>query len=443
MTFGGVARTFRHVFFTGTRGAAAVAQTVVARFLVVGINVITGIITARGLGPAGRGEQSAIVLWPGLLAYLLTLGLPAAIRYWVRREPERRHELLTVSLIVATVTSILAAGIGFVFIPDWLHHYSPDVIRMAQILMVTAPEVMIALMLTAMLEALGRFRSANASRYLPVGITLIALVVLALRHELTPFTVAVAYTAPPVLAAFLMLWLLRDSIHFSGFDPRPALRMLGAYGLRSYGIDVLSTVGQQIDQVLVVALLNPSDVGIYVVALNASRVVNVLHAAVVTVVFPSTAGLEREQVLAIVGRSARISSAIAAAFGLVLVLLYPLLIPLFYGGAFEAGIVVAQLLTLEAILVGLVSVLSQAFMSLGRPGFVTILQLLGLAIVVPAMFILLPRFGLVGAALALLASTVTRLIFILIAFPVTLHLPIPKMLPNRADFQHVRQALAR
>ena len=63
------------------RGAtAATLQTALARVLILAINMGTGIITARFLGPQGRGEQAAIILWPQLLAYLMTLGLPAALR---------------------------------------------------------------------------------------------------------------------------------------------------------------------------------------------------------------------------------------------------------------------------------------------------------------------------------------------------------------------------
>jgi antigen flippase len=440
---GALFRGLGRMLFSASQGAAAVAQTTIARFLIVGINLCTGIITARGLGSAGRGEMSAIVLWPGFLAYVLTLGLPAAIRYWVRRDPERSAEFLTVSLGAALGTSLIAVVVGVAFIPVWLHNYSGEVVRLAQIMMFTAPEIMIALMLSGMMESLGRFSAANASRYVPTAMTLAILVVLLLAHAMTPFAAALAYTVPPVLAAFWMAWKLRAYITFRLFDPRPALRLLGSYGARSYGIDILSTLAAQIDQVLVIALLSASDVGVYVVALSASRVINVLHAAVVTVLFPSATGLAKEDVLAMVGRSARISTGIAAAFSIVLAAAYPVLFPLFYGHAFDAAVGVAQLLTLEALLIGLVVVLTQAFMALGRPGYVTALQALGLAIVLPAMLVLLPRFGLIGAALALLASTTFRLVLILLSFPLVLHVRVPELVPTRDDFARVRQALVR
>jgi O-antigen/teichoic acid export membrane protein len=104
---------------------------------------------------------------------------------------------------------------------------------------------------------------------------------------------------------------------------------------------------------------------------------------------------------------------------------------------------IAQLLTLEAVLAGLVLVLAQAFMALGRPGFVTVTQFVGLAILLPGMLVLLPRFGLVGAAISLLVSTTTRLALLLFSYPIILGVPLPNLIPTRDDFESVRHGLIR
>jgi O-antigen/teichoic acid export membrane protein len=313
-----LARGVGRMLFRSSQGGAAIAQTTMARFLIVGFNVCTGIITARSLGTVGRGEMSAMILWPGLLSYMLTFGFPTALRYWVRREPRREPEFLTVAILVAILSSVVAVAIGVVFLPSWLHNYSAHTIRMAQILMFACPEMMIAVMMAAMLEALGKFSLANTSRYVPVALTLATLIVLATGHVLTPFTAALAYTVPSVIVACWTFWVLRKYVCFKLFDPLPALQLLGSYGIRAYGIDILTTLSTQIDQVLVVALLGANDVGLYVVALNASRVINVLHAAFLTVLLPSAAGLSKPDVLDKVKRSARISTAIAVVFGVAL-----------------------------------------------------------------------------------------------------------------------------
>jgi O-antigen/teichoic acid export membrane protein len=421
---------------------AAIAQTIATKFFLAGVNVGTGIITARALGTSGRGEQSAMLLWPALLTYLLTLGIPTALRYCIRREPARRAELYTIAVMVGIVMSGVAMVIGLALIPVWLRAYSSDVIRGAQILLIFAPEVMLGLVLTAMLETLGDFKLANTTRYIPTVITLFALAWMAATHTLTPFNSAVAYLLPPVLTAVWMAWKLRSHFTSRLFDPRPGLRALGSYGLRAYGIDILATLSVQIDQVLVIGILNATQMGIYVVALNASRVVQLIHSAVATVTFPSAAGLEKEQVVAMVGRATRASTFVALIFALALIAALPILIPLFYGKEFIDAVSVAQLLTVEALLGGLAYVLSQTFMALGRPGYVTLLHGIGIGIALPGLLLLIPRMGLIGAAVALLLSTTLRLAVIFISYPVVLKIPIPSLLPNADDVRSFQRALS-
>lgn len=428
--------------FRSRHGVAAIAQTIVTRFFLAAVNVCTGVVTARSLGAAGRGEQSAMLLWPALLTYLLTLGMPTAIRYCIRRQPERRAEFYTLAVFVAIAMSTVTFAVGVACIPIWLHDYSADVVRSAQLLMVFAPEVMLGLVLIAMFETLGEFKLANSVRYVPAVTTLAVLVVMALAHTMTPFYSALAYLAPPVMTAVWMTWRLRSYFSRTVFDPRPGLRALGSYGLRAYGIDILATLSTQIDQVLVIGILNATEMGIYVVALNASRVVQLIHTAVVTVVFPSAAGLEQAQVVAMVGRAARVSTSIAAIFTLGLLVALPVLLPLFYGSTFVDAVHVAQVLTVEALLGGLAIVLSQTFMALGRPGYVTALHAVGISVSLPCMLILIPRLGLMGAALALLLSTTVRLGFLFLSFPLVLKLPVPSLIPTASDLGSFRRALA-
>jgi O-antigen/teichoic acid export membrane protein len=429
--------------FQSRRGAAAVAQTIVTRFLVAGLNFATGIISARTLGTDGRGDMSAMLVWPLLLPYLFTLGLPSAVRYWIRRQPDRRAELFTTAFGGAVLASLVAVLVGVTFVPSWLHGYPPDIIRAAQVVICFSPEIMLGLITTGMLEALGDFRTANVARYATVLLTLIWLLVLAISHRMSPFAGALAYVGAPVIVAFWTAWKLREHFHLRIFDPRPAVKLLGSYGIRSYGIDILNVVSTQVDQVLVIAFLSAADLGVYTVALNASRVVNILHTAVVTVVFPEATGQDKKTVVGMVERAARLSSCIALAFGAALALAFPVIFPFFYGAGFARGVAIGQVLVLEAVLSGLISVLSQAFMALGRPGMVTVLQSIGLAAALPLMYVMLPRFGLIGAAYALLISTTLRLTLVLALYRAVLKVPLPHLVPVAEDFARLRGALAK
>ena len=120
-------------------GLAAVVQTLLANVFILGITAGTGIITARLLGPSGRGELAAMIMWPQFLAFTLTLGVPSALLYNLKRYPGQASSLFSVALLLGTLMGLLATLVGVLFIPHWLIEYSPEVVRSAQWLMLIAP----------------------------------------------------------------------------------------------------------------------------------------------------------------------------------------------------------------------------------------------------------------------------------------------------------------
>ena len=74
-------------------GGLAVAQTAFANIAVQGLNVASGILTARTLAPAGRGMLAAVIMWPQFLAYAMSLGIPVATVYSIKRRPESTREI--------------------------------------------------------------------------------------------------------------------------------------------------------------------------------------------------------------------------------------------------------------------------------------------------------------------------------------------------------------
>jgi O-antigen/teichoic acid export membrane protein len=426
----------------GRSGAAAVVQTIAANALIVMVTLITGVIAARFLGPAGRGEQAAMVMWPQLLAYSMTLGIPMSLRYYLRHYPAEQPQLLTAALALAGALGLVAALAGTLIIPRWLSQYDPVVITFTQGLLVFVPVQMVALVFIALLHARGEFTSANHVALIPPTTTLVILIILAALRHLNPYSSTLAYVVPSALSLLWMLWRLHPilALQLRGFT-LSAQRLLH-YGTRSYGIDLLSMLSMQIDQVLVVGLLTAGSMGIYTVALSVSRVLAIIHTSVNTVLFPKATSLDTGEIIALTNRTARISTAMTALAALVLIIAAPLVIPLFYGRAFLAAVPITQLLVIEVVLAGTTGVLGQAFLAAGRPTIVTLLQAAGLGTCIPLLLWLIPRHGLLGAAIALLCSTTLRLVLVSLAYPALLRAPLPNLFLSKSDVSHLRAALS-
>ena len=418
---------------------AAVANTLGSRVAFFVVSLGTGVLVARSLAPAGRGEQAAIVLWPAFLCGLATFGVPVALRYQLRRNPERERELFSTALALALVFGLVAAAVGAIAVPHWLggHRYPPQVARFAQLAMLFAIPLMLSYVVQAFLEGSGHFAKANSMYFLPALTTLAILLVLLLLHRLTAYTSAIAYLLPPVALPVWWQWQMRDYVRFPVRDFAGTVRSLLSYGVRAYGIDVLVKLTYQIDQALVIRFLAARELGIYVVALNVARSLNVVASSLFIVLFPKASGLDEEEAIDLVGRAARVTLAIAFAAAAAVALTLPFVLPLLYGRAFTGSVRVAQVLLLDTVLLDTGGILAQAFLSTGRPGIVTVMQATALGAAVPLLIVLVPRFGVLGAAVALLASTILRLLFLLACYPLVLRRPPPQLLLSPSDVRFV------
>jgi len=418
-----------------------VLQTIVGRFLAIGINLMNGILTARNLGADGRGVQAAMTLWPQFLCFILTLGIPFGLLYHARSRQTEADSLCSTALTLSIGLGAVATVVGILFIPVWLHKYSPQDIHAAQELMLFAPMVMVALTFNSIFEIRFDFTSSNILRYLPAGLTLIGLICLMLTHHFTPFYSALAYLIPLALVPLALVRRVLDTFMFSLRGFRASMSLLVGYGIRIYGSNILSTFGTQVDQLLVIALLTPANLGLYTVALNSSRVLNVFYTSLGIVLLPKGAGLEKQAALQLVGRLARLTTAVTTACGVLLALVMPFLLPHLYGHDFSAAVIISQILIAEAVIGSTIGVLSQGFIVTNRPGVWTVLQGIGLALTVPLMLLLIPRLGLTGAALSLLGSTSIRLVIALLCFPVILKVPAPSLLATGSDIRYLSDAL--
>ncbi|VEP15937.1 Polysaccharide biosynthesis protein [Hyella patelloides LEGE 07179] len=423
----------------GKGSVAATAQTMITMVGILAINVITGMITARTLGPEGRGEQAALILWPEFMANVITLGIPSALVYNLRRYPEERSNFFSAAVILCTVLGIGSAIVGIVFLPQWLSQYPTETIRMAQVLMPIVPIFLLAQLFAVALDASSQFAISNLGRYMmPVG-TLILLGGLAISNKITPYTAALAYILPGIVVFASRVAYLKKIFKFKWSGLRKTYRRLMSYGVRSYGVELVKTLSGQLSQVVIIGLLSSTNLGIYVVALKLSRMMNVFQTSFVTVLFPKVAGRPVKEVVAVTGRAVRVSLALTCSAGLVISFLAPIVLNALYGQEFLAAISVFRILLIEIIISGTVWVFLQAFMAVGKPGVVTILQGLGVAVSVPLMFLLIPQYGLEGAGIALLCSSSIRLILVYSSYGLVLKVSPPSLLLNKKDLDYVFQ----
>jgi O-antigen/teichoic acid export membrane protein len=420
----------------GTR-AGSMASVLGLRALALGVNLGTGLVTAAVLGPAGRGEQAALLVGPQFLAAIATLGLHASLIYNMKADPAQERRYFGSALLLALMAGIAFTAVGWLLLPRWLHQYDAGTIHTARLVLLVTPLGVVTPLLTGALEAHGQFSTANRTLYLQSLATLIALGVLWYTGNLTPVTAAIAYIFPAFPAAAYF------SRHIFRMMPplptlkRPIPQRLLHYGLRFYGVDLLGSIAGYLDQIVIVALLQDTMVGIYVVALSLSRILTVLQGAITSVLFPTIAARAEASVIEAVALTVRVSTVVNALAAVALALIGPYALHLLYGDRFIGAVGPFRILLLETVVSSAARILYQIFSGTGRPGVVTAIEATGVSASMIAMLLLVPTFGIDGAACSVLLASSLRLICVVVSLPYIMRVRLPRLFLNTADLASI------
>lgn len=434
-------RTFAMSLLIGRGASAATVQTILVRFLLLGINILTGIASARLLGPIGKGEQTTIAMWSQLIPMCVTLGLPASLMFGARQNPQREGSLFAAALMLSASVGLIAGAIGAALLPYWLGRLDGRVILYSQIFMVFVPYGMVSMIMLSVIEAHGKFAVENALILASALWTIIAITLLGLTGTANSVTVAIAYASAGlpsgIVGLFYATRLARPRIHHI----IGAGRTLLDFGLRQYGSDLFAALSGGVDQLLIAGFLAPKAFGIYVVILSLCRVLNLVQQSIVVVLFPKIIGLPPHSIVETVERAARVSIAISIVPTVMIGLGGGELIRLIYGQDFVAGAAVIWFLLCDTLLGGLTRILAQALMAMGRPGAITLLNAVQFAISIPLCLALLPRYEIAGVAAGMLAATALRFVLTLLLYPLVLGIPRPRLIISGSDVTFIYSRL--
>jgi len=428
--------------FTKSKGnSSAAMKTMIVSVLVLLINMLTGVLTARYLGPTGRGEQTAMMNWSQFLAFSMSFGIPSALIYNAKKNPDDAGVLYRMSLLLGIGFGIVAMIIGILVLPYWLNSFSPEVVAFAQWSMIQCPLMVVAQINNAAYQFRGEYQKFNGLRYVIPLLTLVIIGILIMGGWMNPFTTALAYLVPGAPLFIGMTISLLRTYKVKMKNAYLNFKRLFTYGLGSYGNDLLGQFSYYIDQIVIAGLLRPADLGLYVVAVSLSRMVTFFSSSITVVLFPKASELSKEEAISLTFKAFRISTTFTLLGSLVLMVVAPLVIPLLYGKDFNTALTVFRLLLLEVTISGGTIILAQVFMALGKPKFVSLLQGFGLILVIPLLFLLIPKYGLLGAGVAMLSSAVLRFLFIILNIRFNLKVKLPRMLITGQDIQWMKTTM--
>ena len=398
--------------------AAPIAATAAVR----GVSLVTGLgtlaITARWLGPDGRGATAGATAWATLVAGLCHLSIAQVIVRDAARRPggnwlteQFRNVLLIggggVVLAWIAITALYAIAPVRVF---GLLAAAPLVVAMLMV-----PWLVLETYATTMLPGIGALRTLNASQLTSraVGIVLLVILIAVLHFGvLGALSATLAGLAVGGAVTLRRLWLAGGrASRISLASLSPLIRGGATLHLNAVGSILLSNI----DVIVVQQTLPLAATGIYQLAVQAALLPMMLPQAATTVFYGRVTSLGpdaawRQSGRAMIGVLAAVTLTCLAA-----ALLAPRVVAILAGPRFSAAVPLFRVL-----LVGTVAQTFSTMMApqwIGRGLFRTasgITLLLGLSTML-ALRLIVPRYGLHGAVAvvvtAYLATAAVNLVF--------------------------------
>lgn len=399
---------YRHLF-----------STLVVTFGIQGVGLITGITVARLLGVEGRGELAAVILWGSAITYVGDLGLPVAYVYEAARDRRQIPALVGNAFLATVLQWLILVVVGIPILLLALQSHSTEIVQAGVIFLVGfIPLNLLVRYLNALNQGLGLFSRFNAVRisvHVAYAAVLLALVVFGMQSVMW---VAIATLIGNVATLFLILSFSLPRFVREFGAPRVDAGLLwrsATYGAKAHIGNLTPVDALHIDLLLVTALLAPAQAGLYAIAISAGAVVRSLGVAFGMVALPEVASAANEhQQRQSIGELFRLGLLVSIVGAAALGLAGDLLVPLVYGGEYAPAVTSLRILLIGIVAAGARQVLADCLRGAGRPGAGTVAEIASWVIAIPGLVVLVPTFGVQGAAMAVSLSYVGALLVVLI-----------------------------
>ncbi len=426
------------------------AQNVVktlGRQVVAGLlQLATIAVIARAVGPEGNGAYNMALLLPTMLAALLNLGVGPANVYYLGVRRVSLHSAWQTTLrfwfVIVLVGLSLGCAVIVWFAADWFPGVAASFLWIA---LFCFPALLLVNLICSLFQGIQHFREFNLIMLLQPFLAILFIVGLQCLDLCDVHWLLSAYLLSVVVTLLVGSKLLVDLL--------PATRNIATgnyaknvvrYGYKAHLSNMLTFINYKADMLLVNFFLGPAAAGVYVIAVQLGERLWMLSQSVSTVILPRLSELsneedKRQQLTPLISRWVLwFTFSIAILLGAVS---YPLFVLLF-GKEFLDGVLPLLLLLPGITAMAPARVLANDIAARGRPGLNAYSSCAALLVNIVGNLLLIPIYGLAGAAVATSAAYL-----VIFSFCLWMHYRFTglsvwhNLVISRCDFEMIRAYL--
>ncbi|MBK0404496.1 polysaccharide biosynthesis C-terminal domain-containing protein [Adhaeribacter sp. BT258] len=415
---------------------AKILHTFTSRVGIAGLNFLIVMLTAQILGASGRGEIG--IFGANLTLVILFTGILGGTGLAYLTPRTNIYQLLLPAYLWSVLVSGLVTGLLY-FLDQVPPEYAGHLFGLS---------LLLALFTVNTTVLVGK-EKVKVFNYLSFLQTLLLIGVLAagflvFKLQTIAFYFTALYWAYGITFALSLVavLLLPDRPDFSGFQQN--LLHLLRFGSTAQLSNIITFLNYRLGYYFLNTLTDSKAVGIFSVGVSLSEAIWMVGRSLALVQYAKLVNTEDpEAAKQLTIKLARLSFMVTALAVLVLALLPPVVFQLIFGQEFGSVNTVIWSLGLGIIAIGTSTIFSHYFAGRGKYNVNNWASFSGLLLTVPACWLLIPKFGFVGAALASTFSYLVAFAFLYWKFRRETGFTLAQLLPGREDFQELKKLLRR
>ena len=372
------------------------------------LGAVTSLLLARWMGPDGRGTLAAALLLPSLLLAVGGMGLAPAFLFFSASEKQERSQLASTAIYFATIQSAILWPIGYALIDRLYSSHGSDLTVPAMVFLLVIPSSALGIYFLGMLLGAGEVSLYNRiGLIIPVGY-LVAAIGLIARGELDVMSLVVAQIGLNIgVVFFCVVALRRRGIRLLQYGPWtawPVLLRVTRFGLKAQLRDASTAINMRLDQLVIAALLPPSELAYYAVAASVASVLSIFPMALQIVNTPQIAAEQGSRRERLVQSTVHSLTRAAPPLWLGAMVFLPLGMVFILGPDWIPALLPVGILITAGVILGFKDLLSACAAACGDPWLASRAEVAGIAVTALGLVVLVPTMGIVGAALTSLVS---------------------------------------
>jgi len=390
--------------------------------LVLGIT--TSVLTARVLGPSGKGVLSVVLLLPTILVQIGSISISNSNVYFLGKKKYTLNQIFWNSLFIAFVFGGICIIFFFIFNGLFRKLFINIPINYLHIVVICVPLGILLPYLINLFLSMQKIVTYNVVKLSQPLVFIVLFVILSLLFHPDVSMAAISYSFSFLMTSIIGILLLRKKIIFKATFSTKIFKDTLSFGFKGHLGSIADYLNRRFDIFIISTLLPIEEVGYYAIAVTVSEMLWYIPKSIGSILFNkialSSEQRESNNFTAFICRNALFLLTI---LGLFLLLTNKIIIELFYGAEYLPSISALLILIPGIIISGIKGLLVSYVNGIGKPIISTISAFIGLGINLPLNYLLIPKIGIAGAALATTISYIISSIYLLLFFKKISNLP--------------------